>query len=84
MTDGVLGLATEFSLQPLIEQGACDGCGRCVLVCPVAALRVDQGKAHVVHGDCDYCGECEAACPTGAISCPFDVVWSDDKREQNE
>jgi len=63
------------SLQPVIYLDRCNGCGRCVDVCPAHALEVVQGKVQLLHTDCDYCGECEAACPTGAIGCPYDIVW---------
>ncbi len=68
-------MATEDAVLPVLDLEKCDGCGRCVAVCPAQALRVKRGKVKLIHTNCDYCGECEAACPTGAISCPFEIIW---------
>ncbi len=66
---------SDKPILPVIYLDKCNGCGRCVAVCPAQALRVEQAKLRLIHTHCDYCGECEAACPTGAIACPFEIVW---------
>lgn len=50
-----------------IARDRCDGCGRCLAVCPSETLSLQDGKA-VVAGDRSLaCGHCAAACPRDAI-----------------
>lgn len=58
-------VAEAFRGRPRLAGGNCDGCGRCLAVCPAAAittapLRIDLGR-------CVFCGDCQAVCPAGAI-----------------
>lgn len=48
----------------------CDGCGKCVEVCPVkGAIEGEKGSRHTVNTDkCIGCGLCVPACPIKAIS----------------
>jgi len=41
----------------------CRDCYRCVRACPVKAVRVKEGQAHVVPELCIACGSCVCACP---------------------
>jgi NAD-dependent dihydropyrimidine dehydrogenase PreA subunit len=53
-----------------IDEARCTGCGSCVEVCPLDALRLapESGKACIEYGDdCMTCYVCEMACPTNAI-----------------
>ncbi len=52
--------------------GACQGCGACLLTCPVHAIRPLGGTLVVLAGRCTGCGECIEICPVDAIamSCP--------------
>ena len=52
-----------------IDLSKCDGCSACVEVCPVSALKVENGKA-VCSDECVDCGSCVGECPKGAISLP--------------
>lgn len=46
----------------------CDGCGRCVEVCPHAVFALSGGRAAVVDADrCMECGACRLNCPRAAI-----------------
>jgi electron transport complex protein RnfB len=52
--------------------GACQGCGACLLTCPVHAIRpwVEQqgvGGRLVVLDHCTGCGECVEVCPVDVI-----------------
>jgi ferredoxin len=47
----------------------CNGCGRCVEVCPHAVFEVDGGKSRVVDVDaCMECGACAKNCKPEAIT----------------
>lgn len=50
-----------------LDTGACDGCGRCVRICPHNALKVGSGYIYVDWERCDGCGRCADACDRGAI-----------------
>ena len=50
-----------------IDKKNCSGCGKCVEVCPVSAIKIEKEKA-VVNDDCVECGACVGDCPNGAIS----------------
>ncbi|MBI4726250.1 4Fe-4S binding protein [candidate division TA06 bacterium] len=46
----------------------CQGCGRCVQVCPRAVFRLAGQKAELADKDaCIECGACQRNCPHGAI-----------------
>lgn len=50
-----------------VDTKKCTGCGQCVDVCPVQAIRIEAGK-DVVADDCVECGACLNACGAGALS----------------
>lgn len=53
----------------VLDQALCNGCGRCVEVCPHAVFSVDARKAVIARrGDCMECGACRMNCPLGAIA----------------
>jgi len=41
----------------------CKGCTNCIKVCPTEAIRVRNGKAHIIKERCIDCGQCIKACP---------------------
>jgi Fe-S-cluster-containing hydrogenase component 2 len=45
----------------------CTGCGNCVEICPVKAIKIDDNKA-IVSDDCIECGVCKNSCPVQAIT----------------
>lgn len=45
----------------------CNGCGKCVGLCPRGALRVEDGALQIDRAECDGCGLCEDACWFGAL-----------------
>lgn len=55
-----------------IHGGLCDGCQKCVGVCPVKAISFQESKENFQlsfdYSKCIYCGFCVDACPTRALS----------------
>ena len=47
--------------------GACQGCGACLLTCPVHAIRPLRGTLVALADRCTGCGECIEVCPVDAI-----------------
>ncbi|MEM3626728.1 MAG: hydrogenase iron-sulfur subunit [Candidatus Bathyarchaeia archaeon] len=45
----------------------CNGCKACVPICPVNAILMQQGRAHVDPFQCIGCGACIPVCPREAI-----------------
>lgn len=45
------------------DENKCTGCINCVKRCPTSAIRVRDGKAHIIKEFCIDCGECVKACP---------------------
>ena len=50
-----------------IDSEKCTGCAACVEICPVNALKIENGKA-VVSEECIDCGACISQCSVGAIT----------------
>mgnify|MGYP001829227328 CR=1 FL=1 len=76
-----LGMDKASGQYPLIDAGACIGCGTCVAACPEGdVLGVVTGKAVVINGArCIGHGKCAEACPVGAIKVGLgDITKRDD------
>ncbi|MDK2973718.1 MAG: hypothetical protein PWP08_89 [Methanofollis sp.] len=58
---------TDVRPLPVPDPARCTGCGRCVLTCPAAAMRIEEGKARVDPGACIRCYCCHEMCTFGAI-----------------
>jgi NAD-dependent dihydropyrimidine dehydrogenase PreA subunit len=72
-----------------LEASKCNGCGRCMEVCPQAVF-IAAGKSAVTIADRDACLECGACaknCPREAISvrqgvgCAYAIIMSKLKRK---
>ena len=59
-----------------LDKDKCQGCTNCIKRCPTQAIRVREGKAHIVKERCIDCGECIRVCPHHA------KVASSDSLEQ--
>lgn len=51
----------------VIEETLCNGCGKCVSVCPSQNITIKNGKASVCGDRSLACDHCAAICPTHAI-----------------
>jgi ferredoxin len=49
------------------DEGLCTGCGECVDICPVQAVKLDGGLPVVDEAWCIGCGVCATVCATGAV-----------------
>ena len=50
-----------------VNQNKCVGCGICIDICFVDAIRVSEGKANI-SAECRGCGRCVEVCPSEAIT----------------
>lgn len=66
-------LAQHCDTAPVFYAESCTGCGECGLVCPVGAVRVEDGKTVLDKGTCIGCASCVAACPTMALFVDFEA-----------
>jgi predicted Fe-Mo cluster-binding NifX family protein/ferredoxin len=50
-----------------VDPKECNGCSRCVSICPTAAIALVDGVAQVDESKCDGCGQCILECRLQAI-----------------
>ena len=50
----------------IVDQNKCNGCGRCVKLCPFNQIKIVSDLAIIELG-CTMCGVCQELCPTRAI-----------------
>jgi len=71
---------------------ACRGClaHRCHGSCPVGAIHIENGRAHIDQDKCIECGKCKDSCPYNAIAdvmrpcrrdCPTDAIKIDHRKK---
>jgi iron only hydrogenase large subunit-like protein len=62
-----------------LDPELCTGCTNCVKRCPTEAIRVRDGRAHIIKDRCIDCGECIRVCPHHAKSAfvdPFRIIYN--------
>ncbi len=73
---GLLDPVHTSSFLPHVDEGLCNGCGKCVVVCPVEAMtltsandphRPKRRKAALREELCLGCGVCTRVCPTDGL-----------------
>ncbi|QGP93531.1 hypothetical protein MGLY_29450 [Neomoorella glycerini] len=69
--------AIHSHMKPVVETSLCNGCGKCVEVCKVKAIAIEEGKAFIEQGNCNNCGDCLVICPRKAIP----VNWARDDKD---
>jgi len=52
----------------VINKDKCTGCGECINVCLVEAIKLIDNIAVVNENECISCGACISSCPNDAIS----------------
>lgn len=57
-----------------LDQDKCKGCINCIKRCPTQAIRVRDGKAHIIRDRCIDCGECIRVCPHHAKLPVYDPI----------
>lgn len=71
---GMLNPVHTTNFMPAIDNQACNGCGKCVSVCPVDAVHMmqiehsERATAAVEENNCLGCGICARNCPQDAIT----------------
>ena len=74
---GILQPVHTSNFLPTVEKGSCNGCGKCVAVCPVEAIalvsandphRLNSKLARVEEEICLGCGVCVRNCNIGALA----------------
>ncbi|MBQ1203220.1 MAG: 4Fe-4S binding protein, partial [Loktanella sp.] len=49
-----------------LDKNLCKGCTNCLMHCPTEAIRVHDGRAHIIDERCIDCGECIRECSNHA------------------
>lgn len=57
-----------------LDKDRCKGCTTCIKQCPTEAIRVRQGKAHILKERCIDCGQCIRVCPYHAKKAAYDSL----------
>ena len=64
----------KFMRSVRLKESACQGCINCIKHCPTQAIRVHNGKAHIIDKFCIDCGRCIQSCPHHAKIAVYDPL----------
>jgi iron only hydrogenase large subunit-like protein len=68
---------TNYFHSVILKSEKCIGCTYCLKICPTEAIRLKNGKAHIIKERCIDCGECIRVCPNhakNAITDDFNIL----------
>jgi len=65
------GKQEQHAARPMVLEGRCIGCGKCLAACPRSAVGLEDGQSVIDRDLCIGCFECMTICPEHAI----DVDW---------
>jgi Ni,Fe-hydrogenase III small subunit/ferredoxin len=74
-------LPERFKGRPVIANSRCDGCGKCISICPTDAITISNKQIALDMGKCLFCGKCELACENKVISFSREYSLAARKRE---
>ena len=57
-----------------LKKANCKNCYKCVKVCPVKSIKVENEQAKIIDRDCILCGTCLEQCPQNAKTVVSDVA----------
>ena len=64
----------KFTRSVRLDEKLCQGCINCIKYCPTQAIRVHNGKAHIIDKFCIDCGRCIRYCPHHAKIAIYDFL----------
>ena len=67
-------MAGKYTHSVTLDKDLCQGCINCIKRCPTEAIRVRDGKAHILKDRCIDCGECIRVCPHHAKKAIHNVL----------
>ena len=67
-------IMNKFFHSVYLDSDKCTGCITCLKRCPTQAIRVRDGKAHIINEFCIDCGECIRHCPHHAKHTKRDFI----------
>lgn len=63
----LVSYSAMFHMRPYIDAKTCEGCGKCVEICPGGAIALADGAARVEGSKCIRCYCCYELCESGGV-----------------
>jgi len=67
-----------------LKKANCKNCYKCVKVCPVKSIKVENQQAQIIERGCILCGTCLSECPQNAKTLNSDIAMVKDYIEKGE